>query len=228
MAEAIGISLSEKLSEALYSSAALRISHLFCVRSDIAAAQRELDLLRAFLRFADSRRGTAADHVAAMWLRQLRQVAFELEDAADVCSYLSRNGGLARAFINITTWLALSRRLRKALETLRRLSAAKEQYNIVCPGDGAGDPSPSVAIPNSTRAENAHFLEKEEIVGLAAHEKQLIEWVVEDKEPRRTVVAVCGMGGVLVENRARRVDADITAPGFSPSLRLLTRGHYFY
>jgi disease resistance protein RPM1 len=163
-----------------------------------------------------------------MWLRQLRQVAFELEDAADECSYLSRNGGLARAFINITTWLALSRRLRKALETLRRLSAAKEQYNIVCPGDGAGDPSPSVAIPNSTRAENAHFLEKEEIVGLAAHEKQLIEWVVEDMEPRRTVVAVCGMGGVLVEIGPEGWTPTQQPSGFSPSLCLLTRGHYFY
>jgi len=133
----------------------------------------------------------------AKWLRQLRRVAFELEDVADECSYLS-GGGLGSVCVNIRAWLALSRRLRKARESLSRLSAAKEQYGIsLADGAGAGDDvDASVAIARRTRAANAHFLEEEEMVGFAAHEKQLLEWVVRDEEPRRTVVAVCGMGGV--------------------------------
>lgn len=70
MAEAIAISLSAKLAVALSRSAALGLSRLFGVGSDVAAAMQDMDLLRAFLHFADSRRGTDAAHVA-IWFSHL-------------------------------------------------------------------------------------------------------------------------------------------------------------
>ncbi|XP_062230843.1 disease resistance protein RPM1-like [Phragmites australis] len=190
MAEAIAISLSAKLGVVLSRSAALGISRLLGVRSDIAAAKQDLDLLRAFLHFADSRYGT--DDHAAEWVRQVRDAAFELEDVADECSYLSGHG-LARDCVNVKAWFALSRRLRKARERLCQLSRAKEQWDGIRPADG---PAPSVTTISAKQAESAHFLEKEEIVGFSAQEKQLLDWVVKDAEQRRTLVAVWGMGGV--------------------------------
>ncbi|RLM85532.1 disease resistance protein RPM1-like [Panicum miliaceum] len=190
MAEAIAISLSAKLAVALSRSAALGLSPLFGVRSEIAAAARDLDLLRAFLRFADSHHG--ADALAAAWVKQVRDAAFELEDVADECCYLSAHGR-AWGWVNVRAWFALLRQLRKAREKLRQLSATKKHYGIRPAADG---PAPAVGAISQMLAESAHFVEKEEIVGFAAHERQLREWVVEDPEPRRTLVSVWGMGGV--------------------------------
>ncbi|KAG2633342.1 hypothetical protein PVAP13_2NG278700 [Panicum virgatum] len=124
MAEAIAISLSTKLAVALTKlvvalsrSAALGLSRLWGVRSKIAAAAQDLDLLRAFLRSADSHPGT--DALVAAWVKQVRDAAFELEDAADECCYLSGSGhGRVRGWVNARAWFALSRRLRKARERL--------------------------------------------------------------------------------------------------------------
>ncbi|TVU39590.1 hypothetical protein EJB05_13016, partial [Eragrostis curvula] len=214
MAEAIVISLSAKLGVALSRSAGHSLSSLFGVRSDIV-------LLRAFLQHADdSRRGT--DSLAAAWVRQVRDAAFELEDVADECCYLSGRGhGLARDVLNVGAWHALSRRLRKARERLRHLTAAKEQYGIRPLLAETDDHAPfRVATTTTTTttdvasmAERAHFLEKEEIVGFAAHEARLLEWVAGggDADPRRKVVAVCGMGGVGKTTLVTRVYKEATS-----------------
>ncbi|CAN6180048.1 unnamed protein product [Urochloa humidicola] len=96
MAEAIATSVSAKLAVALSRSAAHGLSRLLGVSSEIASAARDVDLLRAFLRSAESHHGTD-DAPAAVWVKQVRDAAFELEDVADECCYLSSgsSGGAA-------------------------------------------------------------------------------------------------------------------------------------
>ncbi|CAN6165998.1 unnamed protein product [Urochloa humidicola] len=214
MAEAIAISLSAKLAVALSRSAALGLSRLLGVRSEIASAARDVDLLRAFLRSADSHHGT--DALAAAWVKQVRDAAFELEDVADECCYLSSaRGGGARGWVNARAWFALSRRLRKARERLSQLFVAKEQYGIRPDTDGPA-PAPAVVSTLSQMvAEGAHFIEEEEIVGLAAHERQLLAWVADEGgEPRRTLISVWGMGGVGKTTLAARVYREAAASRF--------------
>ncbi|CAN6229096.1 unnamed protein product [Urochloa humidicola] len=211
MAEMIAVSLSAKVATSLSAPAAVELSSLFAIRSGIAAAARELVLLRAFLRSADSRRGT--DALAAAWIDQVRDAAFELEDVADEYSFLSGRG-FVRGCANLGAWFALSRRLRRARERLRLLSVAKEEYGIL-PAVASAETSSAVGgsatVITRKVADATHFLEKEEIVGFAAHRSLLMEWLTEDVEPRRTLIAVWGMGGVgkttLVTNVYKEVAA---------------------
>ncbi|XBI57895.1 hypothetical protein VPH35_039207 [Triticum aestivum] len=192
----IAISLSAKVAATLSRSPAADISSLVAVRSGISAAARDLELLRAFLRFADSRRG--ADALASAWVDQIRDVGFELEDAADEYAFLS-GGGFVRACANFGAWLALARRLGKARARLRDLSDAKERYGIRPAEASESSSAPdggSAAVVGRKLAEAAHFLQDGEIVGFAAHRRSLMKWLTEDLDSRRSLVAVCGMGGV--------------------------------
>ncbi|CAL5026116.1 unnamed protein product [Urochloa decumbens] len=179
----IAVSLSAKVAASLSAPAALELSSLFAIRSGVAAAARELELLRAFLRSADSRR--SSDALAAAWIDQIRDAAFELEDVADEYSFLSARGFVCGC-ANLGAWFALSRRLQRAL-------------------------SGSITVITRKVANTAHFLGKEEIVGFAAHRSLLMEWLTEDVEPRRTLLAVWGMGGAgkttLVTNVYKEVAA---------------------
>ncbi|KAK1684513.1 hypothetical protein QYE76_045361 [Lolium multiflorum] len=193
MAEMIAISLSAKVAAALSHNAAVDISALVAIRSGIAAAARDLELLRAFLRFADSRRG--ADPLASAWVDQVRDVGFELEDVADEYAFLS-GGGFVRACANLSAWFALSGRLRKARARLRDLSDAKERYGVRSSAEACSPDGAAVAVASRKLAEAAHFVEEEEIVGSVAHRRLLMKWLTEDSESRQTLISVCGMGGV--------------------------------
>ncbi|GJN07550.1 hypothetical protein PR202_ga25390 [Eleusine coracana subsp. coracana] len=207
MAEAIAISVSAKLAMALSHSAAVSLSNLFGVGSDITATAQELEVMRAFLRSADSQQGM--DALATSWIKQVRDAAFELEDVADECSYLSGNG---RSWVKVRSWLALSRRLRRARERLHQLSAAKELYGIRL---ADGGPAVRIATVNSRMlADSAHFIRKEEVVGFDDHEKKLLEWVAEDAEPQRTLIAVCGMGGIGKTTLVTRVYKEVATSHF--------------
>ncbi|XP_006653643.1 disease resistance protein RPM1-like [Oryza brachyantha] len=213
MAEMIAVTLLAKFAAALSSPAAVGLSSLAGVRSGMEAAAKDLELLLAFLRSVDSLRGS--DALADAWVGQVRDVAFDLEDAADEYAFLSRHS-FFRHGGNLGAWFALSRRLWRARERLRELSAAKEQLGIrpaevSAPSSAAGGRSASTV--GRTLAEASHFVEEDEIVGFEMHKRLLMKWLTGDADPRRMLIAVCGMGGVGKTTLVTNVYKKVTASG---------------
>nr|ALO70133.1 NBS-LRR-like resistance protein [Oryza sativa] len=174
------------------------------VHSSIAAAEHELSLLRGHLRSGGaSCRGADDDDQDPIdsWANQVRDVAFQLDDITDECRFLSGSGsgsghGFARYCANVPTWIALSRRLRK----LRR------EDDAVAAG--------------RRMAENARSMDKEEIIGFSDHREVLVRWLLAEDaaEPRRrTLLAVCGMGGVGKTTLVASVYKEVTAPAAAPA-----------
>ena len=62
----------------LFRGTTVGLTPLLSVRSEISAAARDLDLLRAFLLFAGSSQDTNA--LVALWVKQFRDIAFALPD----------------------------------------------------------------------------------------------------------------------------------------------------
>ncbi|EEC70833.1 hypothetical protein OsI_02321 [Oryza sativa Indica Group] len=215
MAETIAVSLSAKVAGALSRPVAIKLCSLAGIPSGIRAAAQDLELLRAFLRFVDTRHG-GGDALADAWVDQVCDVAFEFEDVADEYTFLSGHTSLRRRCANVAAWLTLSRRLRVARERLRELSATKEQYGIrpaaqASISAAAGEGEDPVAVIGRRLAERSHFVEEDEIVGFAAHTRLLMKWLTGDADPQRMRLLVCGMGGVgkttLVTNVYKKVAA---------------------
>lgn len=186
MAEAVVVSLSAKVAMAVARSTALGVvTSLGGVHSSIAAAEHELSLLRGHLRSgrASCRGADDDDDPIDSWANQVRDVAFQLDDITDECCFLSGSGsghGFARYCANVPTWIALSRRLRKVREKLGQLlEAANQRQRIdVSSGEVRREDDDANAIAAGRRmAENARFMDKEEIIGFSDHREVLARWL---------------------------------------------------
>lgn len=237
MAEAVLVSLSAKVAMALGRSTAMGVVTslgLGGVHSSIAAAEHELSLLRGHLRSGGaSCRGADDDDQDPIdsWANQVRDVAFQLDDITDECCFLSGSGsgsghGFARYCANVPTWIALSRRLRKVREKLGQLlEAANYQRqrvdvmnNVVSCGELRREDDAVAA--GRRMAENARSMDKEEIIGFSDHREVLVRWLLAEDaaEPRRrTLLAVCGMGGVGKTTLVASVYKEVTAPAAAPA-----------
>ncbi|KAF6987843.1 hypothetical protein CFC21_005447 [Triticum aestivum] len=86
--------------------------------------------------------------------------------------------------------------MRKARERLRALSTVKEQLGIRPAEASASSSAPAVAGICRNISEAAHFVEEGKIAGFAEHTRLLMKWLTRVADPRRIIVAVCGVGGV--------------------------------
>lgn len=122
-------------------------------------------------------------------------------------------------------------RLHQHQGLVRPLKAAAQgpgealQYGTCLSDGGVGSSDTHIRRP--PLADRAHFLEEEEVIGFSAHEKELMELLVKDAEPRRALVAVYGMPGVGKTTLVMRVYKQLvtTMRHFNCSARVVVSQH---
>ncbi|CAK7349140.1 unnamed protein product [Dovyalis caffra] len=190
--------LLDKLTTILMQNASL----LGDARDEIEEIKLELESMKSFLRDAE-RRKEMSDSVET-WVRQVREVAYEVEDIIDEFMHHKykeslKNGlkGIVKDVVNfpknITSRHRISSKLEKIKAKVHEVSERSKRYGFDQRDEGV---TRNVAGDRWQHyGESAVFVDEDDMVGMEENTEQLLGWLMED-EPRRTVISIVGMGGL--------------------------------
>ncbi|KAF7047012.1 hypothetical protein CFC21_055991 [Triticum aestivum] len=163
----------------------------------IRDSKAELESMQAYLQEAERFKDT--DRTTAIFVGQIRGLAFQIEDVVDEFTYKleeEKHGGYAakmkKRLKHIRTWRRLAAKLQDIQAKLQDAKRRKKDYSI----------DRFVSAARSTN-QALHFTRDEDLVGIEENRERLIRWLTgggggADGLEQRTskVTTVCGMPGV--------------------------------
>ncbi|KAJ4788911.1 Disease resistance protein RPP8 [Rhynchospora pubera] len=220
MAEAIVSFVAEKLEEFIRKEAKLWGG----IKSQVQRMQNELMFIRRYVASADSKRRKGDDEskLVELWLNQLRDVAYRIEDAIDIfyieledshpqventhsqqkkcCYYLScKFKNLCHKAIKVPGLHKLDTELAEIQKELEDIFISKDKYGLTPLIDQAGRGSEPVIDEHelSKRRPTYQDVDETETVGLDADRDNILKLLLSSEEtPRRAVITIVGTGGL--------------------------------
>jgi len=202
--------LLDKLTTILLQQASL----LGDAHDGIEEIKLELETMRSFLR--DAERRMERSELVETWVRQVREVAYEVEDIIDEFMHLkgrenhiSGFKGIAKDFVNlpknITARRQISSKLPKIKAKVHDISERSKRYDFDKFDEGT---SKNMASESWQHYGGSSVLfDEDEIVGMEEDTEQMLEWLLED-EQRRAIISIVGMGGLGKTTLVTRVYND--------------------
>ncbi|XP_039169294.1 disease resistance protein RPM1-like [Eucalyptus grandis] len=210
MAEIAVNYLLDKLKDFLENGVLLRGAE-----EEITLVKRQLEYIRTFLRVADSLE--ESDEEVKVWVKQLREIAYDTEDALDEFKFLlahdheiGSRGLLSKMSCCIKN---MKGRYRIASEMKSINSRIKSIYDgpwRIRDKLNKAEHCYGSSKPNDTWQDqrgNALLLDKAELVGINEPTKRLVGWLIEDACTRE-VISVVGMGGLGKTTLVKQVYED--------------------
>ncbi|KAL6876325.1 hypothetical protein ACP4OV_012897 [Aristida adscensionis] len=200
--------------------AAAEATALLRVDDEIRALRRRLAYLQALVRGADRQRRGRASELLLLWLRDTREVAFQVEDAVDefhlrveafqLGTKSRRRGwwGWHRAAVNLIQGLAmqvvvrhgLSNQILKINERIDELNQNKETYHI--------EISSSEIWSSSSIDANPEWYDNGYVIGSRQSEFAILKHQIINKEENvfhRAVISIMGESGVGKTTLAKKL-----------------------
>lgn len=179
-----------------------KVSLLGDARDEIEEIKLELESMRSFLR--DAERRMERSESVGTWVKQVREVAYEVEDIIDEFIHLKERNkhksgfkGIAEDIVNfhknITSRYQISSKLPKIKAKVKEISERSKRYGF----DKLDELTSNNMVDENWQhyGESSLFIDEEEIVGMEESTEQMLGWLLEDEE-RRAIISIVGMGGL--------------------------------
>ncbi|KAJ3678413.1 hypothetical protein LUZ60_002216 [Juncus effusus] len=203
MAQEIVSSLLLKLADAVFKEAIL----LYGVKDKVESVECELRWIQSFLKDADSKKG---DNRVQTWVKDVREVSFLIEDVIDTfllevenlslkkpgtCNTLKR---VCKKPMKLVAMHNLDSAINNIHARLKGIQENKERYGI----ENLLEGSSTVAhVKQRIYPETDNI----DIVGVDAEKNNIIELLLDEQTPRRSVVSIVGIGGLGKTTLAQKV-----------------------
>ncbi|KAK7300225.1 hypothetical protein RJT34_11065 [Clitoria ternatea] len=188
------------------------------VREEIEKVKKELESMKAFLRYADANK-EEQDPRFESWVEQVRDVSFEIEDVVDEYLYrladaeLRRNntylGKLCSTFRKLKAKHQIGTQLQSIKGKVADIVERPKKYGFVPssfnPSDEKG--SSSSRATQEINEFRRSMVDESQLVGIESTKKKLEAWLNDD-DPKFKVLAIVGMGGLGKTALAKKILSD--------------------
>ncbi len=175
------------------------ITNICGLKKDLKNLRRTLRVIQSVLKDAEERQLT--DRALRIWLTELKEVAYDVEDLLDECSpevMLSgnRSGFIeqVRVFVPCLGQFAICidmlPKLKQIKETLDVLAEEKSSFNL---REGVVNSSGS---KSRKRTQTGSFVIESEVFGRVEDKERIVEQLLSESPGKMSVISIVGIGGL--------------------------------
>jgi disease resistance protein RPM1 len=172
------------------------------VHQQVVDIRDELESIQCFLKDTD-KGGDLQDGVKT-WVKQVREVAYHIEDVIDEYvlhmaqhlhqqSFLAFLHKIARLLKKIKPHHDIATKIQDIKISVREIKERRERYGISSSDQGSSSRATNVTWHDPRVG--SLFIEEDEVVGIESTRDELVSWLVGGVS-KRSVISVVGMGGI--------------------------------